>query len=177
MAVIADQQHALELYFESLLGTAGDGRADSVAAQSVVHPAPRPAFQGFRAAGVALAVPTQRVSGMVPWQAPGGREETEVGECQWAGQSIPVVNMARLVVRESHPAYASLTDSANIGHVLVIDGTWGMGCQGTEELTALADHQIKWRKARDDRPWLAGLFPGQGRAVIDVDAVLREMIQ
>jgi hypothetical protein len=155
-------QAALADYLDSLLagGPAAAAQADTAAGWRV-----------FQAAGIALAVPAAEVTGIgdIPTEALRrvGLQVT-VTDCPIGGRATRLVRTSRLI----RPA----GDRGSPRPALAVWLRGGPVALAVERelapVASFAAESVVWRSAQTERPWLAGVAPRAGIALLDVDGLL-----
>lgn len=189
-AVLVDQQQALDAYFDALFhntqpkeasapvpaGQTSTRRSDPVQE----HPSEPDSLpvQLFTVAGLKLAVPLERVESMLSSQAGlttiADDTGLVLGTVTCNGKVARVVDTARLLLPPERAGKLPTDKGAQTRHVLILDdGEWALACSHIEDIAGLAKNEITWRTAAGKRPWLAGMVPQRGCALLDVDGLLQ----
>ena len=127
----------------------------------------------FNVAGLSLAVPLDELNGVVEWKddltAMPGHADFYLGIMQHLGQSIPVVDTARLVFpRDKLIALAADEPRERITRVILIDDSrWGLAVDDVEEVITLNKDDVRWRSDRTSRKWLLGTVVEHMCALLD----------
>ena len=128
----------------------------------------------FKVAGLSLAVRLVELNGVLEWdetkmtEMP-GHSDFYLGLMQYLGNSIPIIDTAKLVF----PADKLVSLSADKPYervkriVLIDDSRWGLACDEIDEVIELASEAVKWRKDRKKRKWMAGTVIEHMCALID----------
>lgn len=124
--------------------------------------------QLFQVAGLTLALPVAELVGVVdstdiikpgadagPWLR---------GRLCYRDGEIMVVDTARWVL----PQRQDLPPQGAQYPVLVIaNGRWGLACDALSETITVDPAEVRWRTARTQRRWLAGIVSQRGCALLD----------
>lgn len=128
----------------------------------------------FKVAGLSLAVRLIELNGVVEWdetkitEMP-GHSDFYLGLLQYLGNSIPIIDTAKLVF----PADKLVSLSADKPYervkriVLIDDSKWGLACDEIDEVIELVTDAVKWRQDRSKRKWMAGTVIEHMCALID----------
>ncbi len=135
----------------------------------------------FKVAGLTLAVPLETLSGVVEWperltEMP-GHADFYLGILQHLGNSVPVVDTARLVFPQERLAELDAQDPvARCRRIVLINGgRWGLACEAVEEVVTLSPEQVRWRTQRTRRRWLLGTVIDHMCALLDTDAFAEKL--
>ncbi|MDH5570527.1 MAG: chemotaxis protein CheW [Gammaproteobacteria bacterium] len=135
----------------------------------------------FKVAGLTLAVPLDELNGVVEWkdnltEMP-AHADFYLGIMQHLGQSIPVVDTARLVFpRDKLVALDADEPSERITRVILIDDSrWGLAVDAVEEVITLNKEDVRWRSARTSRKWLLGTVIEHMCALLDTKAFAEKL--
>lgn len=197
--VVLDQQLALGVYLQALLRPPPAAVPQTVRSEVVTDAAPAPAVAAeggcgpaaavrpewaqdafqcllFRVAGLTLALPLARLSGVLPWEnaavAPmPNHQPWFLGLREHLGRRVRLIDVAQVVLPEDRRAALAPPDGGRLGKVILIgDGGWGLACDAVAEVITLAPDAVKWRSQAGSRPWLAGTVIKEMCALIDTDA-------
>ncbi|MCW9024353.1 MAG: chemotaxis protein CheW [Gammaproteobacteria bacterium] len=137
----------------------------------------------FKVAGLGLAVPLDELSGVVEWkddltEMP-GHADFFLGILQHLGNSLPVVDTARLVFpADKLKALAGDDPSERITRIILIDeGRWGLAVDEVAEVITLKHEQVRWRSQRTSRKWLLGTVIDHMCALLDTRAFAEKLIK
>lgn len=111
----------------------------------------------------------QSVAGQAPWF---------IGLIRWNGRTIRVIDTARLLMGENTGERAPQDGGRRRGYesVVVLHGTdWGLASDGPGESRRLSPCDIRWRRQRGTRPWLAGTLSGRLCSLLDTGAILERL--
>ena len=151
--------------------------AASAATQTDVHP-PSVAPVGSAAApfevqllhlaGLTLAIPVSALTGIVDSAdlvAPGAVDASWLcGRLCYQHGEIQVVDTAHWVLPPGMP----WSPATRPYPVLIIDeGRWGLACDGIGAVITLDPAAVRWRSARTQRRWLAGMVSQPSCALLD----------
>ena len=126
----------------------------------------------FELAGLTFAIPLVDLGGIhhleLPLNSLFGKPDWFYGVASQGKSLYNIVDTGKWIGSEAS------SDSLNYSHYILLGSTeWGLSCEkllGTETLTS---EQVKWRKEKGKRPWLAGMVKGRMCALIHV----RELIK
>jgi purine-binding chemotaxis protein CheW len=130
----------------------------------------------FQVAGLTLALPLARLSGVLPWDAEAvtpmpNHQPWFLGLREHLGQQVKLIDVAGIVLPPDRHAALTPAGSGRLGKVILIDGgRWGLACDAVDEVIGLAPADVKWRGQAGSRPWLAGTVIQRMCALIDTEA-------
>lgn len=133
----------------------------------------------FQVAGLTLAVPLARLSGVAPWDDAAVTEMPNhstwfLGLREHQGLRARLVDIAAVVLPADKYAALAPADSRRLGKVVMIDDNrWGLACDEVGEVITLSRDDVKWRTEMGRRPWLAGTVIEHMCALLDTDALAR----
>lgn len=133
----------------------------------------------FQVAGLTLAVPLARLSGVAPWDDAAVTEMPNhstwfLGLREHQGLRARLVDIAAVVLPADKYAALAPADSRRLGKVVMIDDNrWGLACDEVGEVITLSRGDVKWRTEMGRRPWLAGTVIEHMCALLDTDALAR----
>lgn len=133
----------------------------------------------FQVAGLTLAVPLARLSGVAPWDDAAVTEMPNhstwfLGLREYQGLRARLVDIAAVVLPADKYAALAPADSRRLGKVVMIDDNrWGLACDEVGEVISLSRDDVKWRTEMGRRPWLAGTVIEHMCALLDTDALAR----
>jgi hypothetical protein len=161
---------AVQDYLDALLSDAPGHDYDESVGESPQDEAGGKRYRICRIASVRLALPADELIEPLPLPsllAYAGNHWL-LGRHRHAGREWQVVDLARIV---APGVPRPLPD-----HLLPLRrGHWALACTLEDETIQLADDAIRWRDARSNRPWLAGMTQENACAVVDLDALLAEL--
>jgi len=134
----------------------------------------------FNVSGLQLAVPLVKLNSVVPWpekmvETP-NQTEWYLGLVQHLGKNVKVIDTALMVLPENRRHNISEDPENRFSHILLVnDSQWGLACDSIGEVIWLTSEEVKWRKSKQQRPWLAGTSLQQLCALIDTE-VFAEML-
>lgn len=170
--VVPIQEPVIETTVDTALETT------EVAAQAEPEAAPAREFQAmlFKVAGLGLAVQLDELSGVVEFkddltEMP-GHADFYLGILQHLGNSIPVIDTARLVFpKDKLKTLAGDDPNKRITRIILIDeGRWGLAVDEVAEVITLQQDEVRWRSERTARKWLLGTVIDHMCALIDTKA-------
>lgn len=169
---------AVQDYLDALLSDAPEAHAPAMAEPPAPASDPGPVaidatgtrYRVCRIASVRLALPADALSDPMPLPsllAYAGNHWL-LGRHRHAGREWQVVDLARIV---APGVPRPLPD-----HLLPLrGGRWALACTLEDATLVLDDSAVRWREARSNRPWLAGMTHEDACAVVDLDALLAEL--
>ncbi|MDH5178637.1 MAG: chemotaxis protein CheW [Gammaproteobacteria bacterium] len=115
----------------------------------------------FKVGELSLALPLSELTGVVEWKGidrQPGMPGAQLGTYQYNGKSVPVMDMAQLVLPPTmlEDLVGSKPAERISRIVLIQEGQWGLACDSVHELITLQPENIRWHTARTRRQWLAG---------------------
>lgn len=134
----------------------------------------------FRVAGLTLAVPLVKLKSVMPWtdkivETP-NRTEWYLGLVQNLGTNVKVIDTALMVLPENRRETLEQNPEQRFSHILLVnDAQWGLACESIGDVIWLRADQVKWRKNKLKRPWLAGTALEYLCAIMDTE-VFAEML-
>ena len=134
----------------------------------------------FNVSGLQLAVPLVKLNSVIPWpekivETP-NQTEWYLGLVQNLGKNVKVIDTALMVLPENRRMGISEDPEDRFSHILLVnDSQWGLACDSIGEVIWLTAEEVKWRKNKMQRPWLAGTSLKQLCAVVDTE-VFAEML-
>lgn len=134
----------------------------------------------FNVSGLQLAVPLVKLNSVIPWadkivETP-NQTEWYLGLVQNLGKNVKVIDTALMVLPENRRQGIAEDPQDRFSHILLVnDSQWGLACDSIGEVIWLTAEEVKWRKSKQQRPWLAGTSLNHLCAVIDTE-VFAEML-
>ena len=133
----------------------------------------------FQVAGVTLAAPLEKMSGIV--------ELTETltelpGYAPWVlgllpnrGRNVQVVDIAQIIMPEDRQG--SIRSAADrIKYVILVDGgRFGLAADSLSQVLTLDPAEVRWRSLRSKRPWLAGTVVEHMCAILEMDRLCEQL--
>ena len=155
--------------------------------QQVVTPAPQPvlseipdwaeqSFQCllFNVSGLTLAVPLVKLDSVIPWsdkivETP-NKTDWYLGLVNSHGKNVKVIDTALMVLPENRRHTITDDPEERFSNILLVDEKrWGLACDAIGDVIWLNKKDVKWRKNKEKRPWLAGTAIEQMCALIDTE--------
>jgi len=130
----------------------------------------------FRVAGLTLAVPLVKLSGVQEWFGEKvtpmpGHSESYLGLVSYRERNnVPVVDTACFVLPEDRLPRLGPASERIRRVVFIADGRWGLACDELAQVVRLEPDQVRWRSSRTKRRWLAGTVIDHMCALIDPPA-------
>ncbi|HED19513.1 MAG TPA: chemotaxis protein CheW [Gammaproteobacteria bacterium] len=134
----------------------------------------------FKVAGLTLAVPLIKLKGVMPNEAEmtpmPGHSPLFLGIVPYQGCKAKVVDTARFILPQGS-AQLDADGAGRSAHLVMIDeGRWALACDSIGEVIELEEKDVKWRSANSKRAWLAGTVIEQMCALLDIDALTRNLV-
>jgi purine-binding chemotaxis protein CheW len=180
---IADHEDALDLYFNEMLvdSTAAIvtgktrvriGQAKPTSEYDLTKP-----FQAllFDINGLQLAIRTEDVKAILPWpETPleqsqeSSNNEAIMGSYNLAANQIKIINTAHIVLPIQHRRNIAIPSFM----IVVGDGNWALSCHKINSVIILAPEDIRWRKNKATRPWLAGTSIEKSCSIVNLTGLV-----
>lgn len=131
----------------------------------------------FDVDGITLAVPLDRLSGVVPWNGElnsiPGTPPYVLGLLAHQDRNIRVVDAGHLL----NPAAGDDGRPARSGGYVVLlgDGGYGLACDRIREMVEVDPAEVRWRRGGSRRAWFAGIMTGRMCALLEVDELNRHL--
>jgi purine-binding chemotaxis protein CheW len=128
----------------------------------------------FKVSGLTLAVPLVRLNSVVPWtekivETP-NQTDWYLGLVNHHGKNVKVIDTALMVLPENRRHAIAEDPSDRFSHILLVnDNNWGLACDEIGDVIWLTREQVKWRKNKAQRAWLAGTAIEQMCALMDTE--------
>ena len=158
---------AVDDYLDDLLGEAPADPSARDPAEDLAWPPSSAGYLMCTAAGVRVALPMGQVADILLTPMSDGSElQASDGNTD---RRVRVADLSRILADGLHEPAADM--------LVVLSGwRWALACRSTEEEASyIANKDVDWRVARDERtrrPWLGGMFKSGHCAVLDVVALL-----
>jgi len=120
----------------------------------------------FKVSGLSLAVPLIKLNSVIPWdenitETP-NQTDWYLGLVQHLQNQVKVIDTALLVMPENRHKSLENDTSDRLSHILLVDDyQWGLACSSIGE--------VKWRKNKTSRAWLAGTSLEHLCAIMDTE--------
>lgn len=166
MPTLAAPKFALAVYLEALL-------RDAPAVAQPPHPAQPFACLLFKAGGLDLAAPLDRLGGVVPW-APltslPAQAAHILGLLPHLGKQVQVLDPLPLL----RPR-ATAIPAAPATHSIVLSASreWGLACEAVSGIITVHPERVRWRGAAETQPWFSGMVSDRMCALLDMDLLAR----
>lgn len=125
----------------------------------------------FNLSGLTMAIPLAELSGVLEWPesitALPNHSPWYLGLVHHLGQSVPVIELAQLVVPERIRERYQPDEDQQRRIILIDDGRYGLACDGVDEVITLEPDNVRWRTSRTKRKWLAGTVIERKCALLD----------
>lgn len=134
----------------------------------------------FNVSGLQLAVPLVKLNSVIPWtekivETP-NQTEWYLGLVPHLNKNVKVIDTAVMVLPENRRQGIAEDPKDRFSHILLVnDSQWGLACDSIGEVIWLMAEEVKWRKNKQQRPWLAGTSLDHLCAVVDTE-VFAEML-
>ena len=128
----------------------------------------------FNVSGLTLAVPLVKLNSVIPWskklvETP-NQTDWYLGLVNHLGSNVKVIDTALMVLPENRRANIELDPAERFSHILLVDnGRWGLACDTIGDVIWLNAEEVKWRKNKTQRAWLAGTALEHLCAVMDTE--------
>ena len=128
----------------------------------------------FKVSGLTLAVPLVKLNSVIPWsdklvETP-NQTDWYLGLVNHLGSNVKVIDTALMVLPENRHADLESDPADRFSHILLVDnGRWGLACDTIGDVIWLNADEVKWRKNKTQRAWLAGTALEHLCAVIDTE--------
>ena len=128
----------------------------------------------FKVSGLTLAVPLIKLNSVVPWtekivETP-NQTDWYLGLVNNHGKNVKVIDTALMVLPENRRGSVFEDPSERFSHILLVnDCNWGLACDEIGDVIWLTADDVKWRKNKVQRPWLAGTAIEQMCALMDTE--------
>lgn len=140
----------------------------------------------FDVQGMSMAAPLVTLGGIVKLgdslRPVAGQADWFMGLMRWNGRTLRVADSAALLMPEQAARQGSdrksTGDARNRGYdcVVVLDNSdWALAVDVAEESQRIRAEDVRWRKQRGQRQWLAGTVSGKLCALLDPDVIARRL--
>lgn len=128
----------------------------------------------FNVAGITLAVPLEKLSGVIPWNGNltpmPGHTAAFLGLLRHQDKNVKVMDAAQIILPEKQKNAIQVEPEERIHKIILMDeGRWGLACDDVGEVITLEPADVRWRTAQSKRPWLAGTVSERLCALLDTD--------
>ena len=128
----------------------------------------------FRVSGLTLAVPLVKLNSVIPWSdkivSTPNKTDWYLGLVNHQGRNVKVIDTALMVLPENRRHLLVDEAQQRSSHILLVDDyTWGLACDEIGDVVWLSADDVKWRKNKTMRPWLAGTAIEQMCALMDTE--------
>lgn len=128
----------------------------------------------FKVSGLSLAVPLVKLNSVVPWDEDititPNQTSWYLGLIQHLRHQIKIIDTALLVMPENRRQLLAEDSLSRLSHILLVDDyKWGLACDSIGEVIWLSKDDVKWRKNKTTRAWLAGTSLEHLCAVMDTE--------
>ena len=128
----------------------------------------------FKVSGLSLAVPLVKLNSVIPWheditQTP-NQTQWYLGLIQHLQNQVKVIDTALLVMPENRRDRIESSTDKRLSHILLVDDyKWGLACDSIGDVIWLTKDDVKWRKNKSTRAWLAGTSLEHLCAIMDTE--------
>lgn len=128
----------------------------------------------FKVSGLSLAVPLIKLNSVIPWdenitETP-NQTDWYLGLVQHLQNQVKVIDTALLVMPENRHKSLENDTSDRLSHILLVDDyQWGLACSSIGDVIWLTQEEVKWRKDKTSRAWLAGTSLEHLCAIMDTE--------
>jgi purine-binding chemotaxis protein CheW len=131
----------------------------------------------FRLSGLTMAIPLIELDGILEWPEVltplPNRSPWYLGLLDNRGKTVPVIELAQLVIPEKIRAKSAQESAAQHNRVILVgDGRWGVACDSVSEVVTLNPDEVRWRSSRTKRKWLAGTVINHMCALLDAQGLV-----
>jgi purine-binding chemotaxis protein CheW len=106
-----------------------------------------------------------------------GHSPLFLGIVPYQGLQSKVVDTARLVLPAERAASLGSDTTDRCQHLVLIDeGRWALACSRIADVIELEGTDVRWRSASGKRLWLAGTVIERMCALLDIDALTRDLV-
>lgn len=129
----------------------------------------------FKVSGLSLAVPLVKLNSVITWDKDAITETPNktswyLGLIQHLQKQVKVIDTALLVMPENRRDSIDMTSLNRLGNILLVDDyKWGLACDSIGDVIWLTKNDVKWRKNKETRAWLAGTSLEHLCAVMDTE--------
>ncbi len=131
----------------------------------------------FEVAGNDLAAPLHELGGICPLtdnlKFLAGQADWFLGLLNWNGRQLRVVDTAKLLMAETILENSLEEDYQSV--IILGNSNWALAVNRADKSVRLDPQDVKWRKHRGNRHWLAGTLQDQLSSLIDVSALRRQL--
>lgn len=130
----------------------------------------------FNVSGISLAVPLDKLNGILEWQALSpmpNRSPCFLGLRAERDKQIKVIDTALIVVPAKFRTNHCVENLTKV--ILVGNSHWGLACDDIAEVITLRQRDVRWRGDTSKRPWLAGTVIEHMCALVDVEEFVSMM--
>lgn len=128
----------------------------------------------FEVRGMGMAAPLTGLGGIVRIEdrlrPVSGQASWFMGLMRWNGRTLRVADAAALLMPEQTADRIPADAGRRRGYdcVVILDGSnWALAVDSAEETAAIAAGDVRWRRERGRRDWLAGTVSGRLCALLD----------
>jgi purine-binding chemotaxis protein CheW len=128
----------------------------------------------FKVSGLTLAVPLVKLNSVIPWsdklvETP-NQTDWYLGLVNHLGSNVKVIDTALMVLPENRHADIESDPADRFSHILLVDDAqWGLACDTIGDVIWLNADEVKWRKDKVKRAWLAGTAVERLCALMDTE--------
>lgn len=128
----------------------------------------------FNVAGITLAVPLEKLNGVIPWSDSitpmPGHSPAFLGLLRHLEKNVKVMDTAQIILPEKQKNAIESEPGERIHKIILMDeGRWGLACDEVGDVIDLEQGDVRWRTAQGKRPWLAGTISERLCALLDTD--------
>ena len=106
-----------------------------------------------------------------------GHSEHFIGVWPNHGINSKIVDIANMIVPQRYQSKISPWQERISKVVLIDESIWGLACDDILGVVTLDPRDVRWRKDRAQRPWLAGTLIEQMSAIIDGEQFAVTLLQ
>ncbi len=136
----------------------------------------------FKVAGLSLAVPLVKLNSVIPWNEDithtPNNTEWYLGLVQHLQNQVKVIDTALLVLPENRRGKIDTPANERFKNILLVDDYgWGLACDSIGDVIWLEKDDVKWRKDKSSRAWLAGTSLEHLCAIMDTEVFARMLTE
>ncbi|WP_084611210.1 chemotaxis protein CheW [Zooshikella ganghwensis] len=131
----------------------------------------------FSVGGLRLAVPLTELGTVLsvrdyPLTTLVGKPSWFLGIIHYQQQTFNVIDTAQCIMPERYKA-----DAQKAFHYLLVieNSSWVLAVDNVHESILLSEHEIRWRKQKGKRPWLAGTVIAKMCALLNIKALALQL--
>lgn len=129
----------------------------------------------FKAGGLLLAAPLERLGGVVPWAPPTSLPAQApylLGLLPHLGKQVLVLDPLPLL-----RPHAIAVPGPAAAHSIILSASreWGLACEALSGIITVHPERVRWRGGSETQPWFSGVVSDRMCALIDMDVLARRL--